>query len=237
MEKRMNKTYVIGDIHGAYEGLLQCMGKSGFDYASDRLICLGDVCDRRARVKECVDELLKVRNLVMIMGNHDRWALDWMEGGETEGIWLQQGGSDTVNSYRDGVPEEHILLFRKASYYYIANKKLFVHGGIDYRHPIEDQQQEDFIWDRSLVSRALELKDMPEKLTEYDEVFVGHTPTLNLPAGDQAGRYRSVPRSRFEDPVRLCNVWLMDTGAGWEGGRLSMMEVQTKEVFQSDRLY
>lgn len=52
----MKKTFVIGDIHGAYDALLQCLERSEFDYESDRLICLGDICDRRPHVKECVDE-------------------------------------------------------------------------------------------------------------------------------------------------------------------------------------
>ena len=38
------KTFVIGDIHGAYKALLQCFERSGFDYEKDHLIVLGDVC-------------------------------------------------------------------------------------------------------------------------------------------------------------------------------------------------
>ena len=34
-------------------------------------------------------------------------------------------------------------------------------------------------------------------------------------------------------PINACEVWLMDTGAGWSGV-LSMMNVNTKEVFSSD---
>jgi len=34
-------------------------------------------------------------------------------------------------------------------------------------------------------------------------------------------------------PVHSCEVWLMDTGAGWYG-KLSMMNIDTKKIFQSD---
>ena len=35
----------MGDIHGNYRGLLQCLEKSNFDYDNDKLIQLGDVVD------------------------------------------------------------------------------------------------------------------------------------------------------------------------------------------------
>ena len=69
------------------------------------------------------------------------------------------------------------------------------------------------------TSRTLALdfydKKINEKLTAYDEVYIGHTP---------------IP---FKKPVNAGDVWLMDTGAGWTGV-LSMMDINTKEVFTSD---
>ena len=54
------RTFVIGDIHGAYKALLECLELSKFKKNNDRLICLGDVCDRGRQVKECIDELLTI---------------------------------------------------------------------------------------------------------------------------------------------------------------------------------
>ena len=39
------RTFVIGDIHGSYTALMQCLALSDFDYQHDELIALGDVCD------------------------------------------------------------------------------------------------------------------------------------------------------------------------------------------------
>ena len=36
--------------------------------------------------------------------------------------------------------------------------------------------------------------------------------------------------------IKACEVWMMDTGAGWSGGVLTMMNIDTKEIFQSDRV-
>ena len=92
---------LIGDIHGNYQALKQCLKRSEFDAQSDRLIVLGDVCDGFAQVKECVDELLKIRHCDYIIGNHDVWALEWARHGVSQADWLKYGGKNTIKSYGD----------------------------------------------------------------------------------------------------------------------------------------
>jgi len=50
-------------------------------------------------------------------------------------------------------------------------------------------------------------------------VFVGHT-TTQKPYPDMK-------------PVHASNVWNLDQGAGWSG-KLTLMNIDTKEYFQSD---
>jgi serine/threonine protein phosphatase 1 len=216
----MARTFVIGDIHGAYPALKQCLDLSEFDYYSDRLICLGDVCDGWPQVKESVEELLKIRNLIYIMGNHDDWALKWFETGIIIEAWKLQGGESTINSYEGNIPESHVHLLQNARDYYLENNILFVHGGIEPGIPIEKQNREIFLWTRSLVKQAVYLTSRDEcvEFGSYTEIYVGHTPTLN---------FNSLV------PLKFCNVWLMDTGAGWNGGCLSMMEISTEKLFRS----
>ena len=207
----------MGDIHGAYRALRQCLDRSGFDHDSDQLIFLGDVADGWPETKECVDALLKIRNLIYIFGNHDFWTLEWMQTGYAEEIWLSQGGEATVKSYRNSVPKNHIDLLNHSLPYFLDNNKLFVHAGFDPLAPLEGQGLNTFLWDRNLARAVLDLhlKNHKGRLTDYDEVFLGHTP---------------VP---FGKPVNVGGVWLMDTGAGWSGV-LSMMDLDTKEIFSSD---
>jgi serine/threonine protein phosphatase 1 len=214
----MSKTFVMGDIHGAYRALRQCLERSSFDSENDHLICLGDVCDGWPETKESIDELLKIRNLTYLLGNHDFWTLHWMMTGNAENVWLSQGGDATVKSYRgDGIPPVHVNFLNKALPYFLLNNKLFVHAGIDPQHTLEQQDLNTFLWDRDLAYNALDSykKKSADKLTEFDEVYVGHTP---------------IP---FEKPIYSHGIWLMDTGAGWTGA-LSMMNINTKEIFMSD---
>jgi serine/threonine protein phosphatase 1 len=217
----MGRSFVIGDIHGAFRALKQCLELAEFDYSLDRLICLGDVCDGWPDVKESVEELLKIKQLVHIMGNHDEWALTWFNTGLSREIWATQGGSATMKSYADGIPESHINFLQNAHDYYLENNRLFVHGGIETEKPIELQGREVYLWNRSLVQLALYLtaKDDCIQIGGYSEIFVGHTPTQNF--------HSTVP-------LKYCNVWLMDTGAGWQGGQLSLMNIDSGQIFQSE---
>jgi serine/threonine protein phosphatase 1 len=211
----MPKTFVIGDIHGSYRALLQCFENSGFNYQKDTLICLGDVADGWPETRQAIDELLQIENIIYILGNHDFWALNWMETGYANDSWLMQGGQATIDSYEGKVPASHIQLLKSAMPYHIHHNKLFVHAGIDPRRPIEKQGIQTFLWDRSLAQLAKEKHNNSHRLTSYDSVFIGHTPIHE------------------DKPRQYCEVWMMDTGAGWSG-RLSMMNIETQECFVSD---
>jgi serine/threonine protein phosphatase 1 len=90
------KTFAIGDIHGACRAMMQCFERARFDYKKDRLIVMGDVCDGYPQVKQCIDELLKIKHCDLIIGNHDMWALDWALKGDMPEIWTSQGGDRTI---------------------------------------------------------------------------------------------------------------------------------------------
>jgi len=121
------------------------------------------------------------------------------------------------------MPASHQKLLAKAHHYYIMDQRIFVHAGILPDMDLEYQGQDIFLWDRSLVRIALQLKQEgnERKLGSFDEIYLGHTPTTRW--GD------------FK-PVNSCNVWMMDTGAAWNG-RLSIMNIHTKEYFQSDLVW
>jgi serine/threonine protein phosphatase 1 len=214
----MGRTFVIGDIHGAYRALIQCLVKSEFDNDKDHLICLGDVCDGWPETKRCIAQLLRINHLTYILGNHDTWLKKWMKSDVIENIWYVQGGEASIMSYAgEPVPKSHLEFLERAVLYYENENRLFVHAGIDKDMPLREQGEETFLWDRTLARQALNAykKDVSEKITQFDEVYIGHTPISDA------------------QPIFAGGVWLMDTGAGWTGV-LSMMNIETKEIFTSD---
>lgn len=212
----MSRTFVIGDIHGAHRALLQCLERAAFDRHNDTLICLGDVADGWPETKEAIDELLTIRKLIYIMGNHDFWTLQWLETNSPDEAWLMQGGLATLKSFQDIPRDRYITFFRNAKRYYIYNNCVFVHAGFDPNTAIETQASSILYWDRNLARMAQDFaaRNISISFSSYDAIYLGHTPVANA-------------------PVKVCNVWLLDSGAGWNG-RLSMMNIETKEVFQSD---
>lgn len=235
----------MGDIHGAKRAVEQCLERSGFDKEKDELIQLGDIVDGWKEVRETIDLLLEIKNLVVILGNHDQWAIDWWDGHFHGDIWTTQGGQRTIASYGNdptNVPQSHRDFFKKAALWFEDEKnRLFVHGGFDADQPIEGQPISDFLWDRSLVERACMRKRQKDEdhLSRFSEVYVGHTSTPYL-----NHRFKFVHaetrRKLLQDPeamkpIHACEIWMMDTGAGYEG-KLTIMDIDTKEYWQSDRV-
>lgn len=215
------KTFVIGDIHGSHKALVQCLKESSFDFKNDCIITLGDYCDGYPETFEVVETLLSIPNRISIMGNHDYWFYQYILAGLTPSIWLEQGGKATIKSYKKGIPKTHISFFNNLHSHLIIENNLFVHGGFYNEIAFEKNELIDFIWDRSLFELVyLKRNDKNFKLNNsFNEIFIGHTTTQ---------RY-----SEDIKPLNYCNLWNLDTGAGWNG-KLTIMNINTKEYWQSD---
>lgn len=213
--KNKNRTFVIGDIHGGHKSLLQCLQRAKFDYQKDTLISLGDIADGWPDVAECFNELLKIKNLIVVRGNHDQWLLEWMiNEDEKPQRWVRQGGAASLASYKKQTKKTrkaHKIFLENTPFYYIdSENRLFVHGGVEVGLPMSKQDQTYMMWDRSLVAAGA-------NVPQFKEVYIGHTTVSPL----------------SDHPVTFGNVTCMDTGGGWEW-KLSMMNIDTGEVFQSD---
>ncbi len=107
-------------------------------------------------------------------------------------VWITNGGTETIKGYCevsgiadwktfpihrviDIVPQSHIdLLTQKAYMYHEHEDYIFCHAGCDPTAPLDQQDDEIFLWDRSLykcvVQNILRKKEMPwEKI-----VVTGH---------------------------------------------------------------
>lgn len=216
------KTFVLGDSHGAYRALKQVLEKSSFDYENDRLICLGDVADGWPEVPELIEELMKIKNLVFIRGNHDQWLKDFLKEGKQPDVWVLQGGASSKDSYLFRRPElmkKHLeFLVKNRRFYFVDEEnRCYVHGGLEPGVPMNKQNNQVLMWDRRLWDER-HRSDQKRVLTQqFKEIYCGHTSIYHF----------------SHKPINYMNVWFMDTGGGWEGV-LSLMNVDTKEVFQSD---
>jgi len=234
------ETFVMGDIHGANLALEQCLERSGFNKAEDRLIQLGDVTDSYGDVYNCVETLLSIKNLIALKGNHDEWFREFLETGYHPQHWLQ-GAMGTAVSYLrltgredkivrklsgwktalrpSDIPASHIGFFKSQRLHFVdENNNCFVHGGFNRLLPFDQQQPFVYYWDRGLWNSALESNGVLATATPFKEIFIGHTPTSNW---------------ETDQPMKAANVCNLDTGAG-HTGRLTIMHVASHEYWQSD---
>lgn len=229
------RTLVVGDIHGGLRALVQVIDRAEIT-ENDTLIFLGDYVDgwsESAQVLQYLIELSKTNTCVFIKGNHDVWCEQWLAEDLENPIWYAHGGKETIESYK-GFSEEqkqhHLDFFESMPLYYVDDhKRLFVHAGFTSMHGVEREFEiQSFYFDRTLWEMALTMDKRlkrdsnyyPNRLKHYKEIYIGHTPTINY----------------FKmHPMNAANVWNIDTGAAFTG-RLSIVDVDTKAIFQSDIL-
>jgi len=231
------RTLVIGDIHSGWKALEQLLQKARVTH-EDKLIFLGDYVDGWSTAVETVDYLLnldKTHNCILIRGNHDELCYDWLKKKKDNPVWFQHGGEATMVSYEKASSEtiaRHLLFYETLENYHLDSKnRLFLHAGFTNLKGVEHEYfSKTFYWDRTLWELAQSLNPnmteddayYPSRLKHYKEIYIGHTP-ISKKASDV------VPR-------KAANVWNIDTGAAFKGP-LSLMDVDTKEVWQSEAVH
>lgn len=198
---------------------------------------------------------------VFIRGNHDEWCNEWLKTGVRNDSWYMLGGKSTIDSYvRTGhiVDHSHHMFFYKLHNYYIDEQNRgFVHGGFNSRKGLgHETYQSDYYWDRDLWQLALmshvrvheettddkgsvfmEGPSHSRRFDKHKEIFLGHTTTNNWHCKPHYPEYNELLQECKNGPITVpmnrCNVWNMDTGSGFRG-KLTIMDVDTKEFWQSD---
>lgn len=231
----MERTLVIGDIHGGLRGLVQVLEKAKTT-ENDRLVFLGDYVDGWSESAQLIDFLIGLsqkQTCIFMRGNHDIWCQEWLATSNKNETWLQHGGKSTLESYEgfgDDEKQRHLQFFEKMKDYYVDDfNNLFIHAGFSSMHgPEKEHYSSNYSWDRTLWEMALTMDKRikkhsllyPKRLLLFNEIYIGHTPTLNY---------------NVETPMKGCNVWNIDTGAAFTG-KLTCLDVDTKKFWQSDVL-
>ncbi len=236
----MNKHYVMTDLHGNYDDYLAMLQSICFD-KSDTLYILGDLCDRGPEAAKLYLDVMNRENVFCIMGNHEKMAVDALEGMVGQGLadpalmansnwfsialWVENGGQSTAQSLLQLSPEDRarVLNFIRELPLHRTLKLgdreyVMVHGGLSGYTPekaLEDYDVDDLVWDR------------PDQKAHFwpgenKVLLVGHTPTFYLQDQKPAAIYRGGG-----------NVIFLDCGAAYKeyGGRLGCLCLETGEEF------
>jgi len=231
------RTLVIGDIHSGLRALEQLLLKAKVT-TDDQLIFLGDYVDGWSTAVETISfllELQKTHQCIFIRGNHDELCYNWLSTGEDNAVWLQHGGTATRTSYKkaeNATIQRHMYFYENLQNYYLdAKNRLFLHAGFTNLKGVAFEYfPTTFYWDRTLWEMVQSLDPnllqsdakYPSRLRHYKEIYIGHTPISK--------------RLSEVKPINLANVWNVDTGAAFKGP-LTLLDVDTKEFWQSEPVY
>lgn len=200
----MHTIYAMSDIHGmsmAFQRRLDGLDMDEFRHGSARLILLGDYINRgpdSLAVLEKVYELQKDLgdNMTVLMGNHDKWFLDYLQGHNPQ--WLndlkatdfikeflsdENMGSfnmltarhqyhlthDIVRRSFEAYNGELYAWMKSLPLYYETEHQIYVHAGVD-------EEAEDW-WPYGTSEEMFIEKYPPSKGSFYMDIIAGHVST------------------------------------------------------------
>lgn len=186
------RTLAIGDIHGGWSHLIKLLGFVNYKAGNDRLIFLGDYVDRGDNSKEVLDLLIDLKqkdvNTICLMGNHEDLMLSNIleNGRHSRSLWFSNGCDATLKSFGltlfgnlNTIELKYINFLQSLKQIYIDEelKMVFVHGGIDPRRPVYDQDLLNIY--RGPMWIRMDFFNNPDPAPGYKVIF-GHTPTYNI---------------------------------------------------------
>ncbi|MDF1762547.1 MAG: metallophosphoesterase [Oleibacter sp.] len=91
--------FVVGDIHGEVSKLRKQLNEIGFNYKTDRLICVGDLIDRGAESPEAL-ALLNESWFYSVVGNHEVLMVGGLkyQNNKQRMTWIENGGNWIMNT-------------------------------------------------------------------------------------------------------------------------------------------
>lgn len=150
----MKKYFVITDVHGFYDQMIEALNNAGFDKDNPEhiLVSCGDLFDRGKKPRECLEYLMNIPKdrRVFVCGNHEDNLMDLISGSKMlDSADVSNGTVGTVlmlngESLQGRKTVEHLLdccdklkkdemlqgYFSELRDYYELDNYIFVHGWI-----------------------------------------------------------------------------------------------------------
>ena len=170
---------MITDIHGELGKLENVLSKIE-TRSDDIFVFLGDYIDRGPDSKGVVEKVIEISQhfkTITLIGSHEYALLHANPEEYYNDLFWNYGGPATVRSYGgrfENILAEHGDFYRSLKFYYLTEKYLFVHAGIDPRFSLEEQCETDLVYIRSAFYRNKH--NLPQKIifghTEFDAPLV-----------------------------------------------------------------
>lgn len=196
----------ITDIHGELEKLNNLLSKIETK-PDDVFVFMGDYIDRGANSKGVVDRIIEQGNThkcIYLIGSHEYALLHSQTDDYYQWLFENYGGPATERSYGgfQNILRTHGDFFKSLRFYYLTDKYLFVHAGINPAYPLEDQNEVDLVYIRGKFIYSKH--KLPQKIifghTEFDKPYIDEG-KIGIDLG--CGKYRN---------AKLCALILDEGG-------------------------
>ena len=207
----MKRKLAIGDVHGCLTSLKTLLEHLE-PQEQDTVIMLGDYVDRGPDSRGVIDYLINwpwPSKLVLLKGNHEIIMAEAGYSADRLSYWCQVGGLETIASYDAqfaNIPGSHWRFINDALPCYETKKWIYVHGGIDPKEDLENQDPVEMAWRRFPDARQHK---------SGKRVVCGHT----------------IQRSGF--PTDGDHTICIDTGA-CRGGWLTCLDAKRGKYWQAN---
>lgn len=179
----MNRTIIIGDIHGCYDELISLLDKLALA-ADDCVIAVGDLVVKGTHNKETLNLFITDSRFSSVLGNHDRALVRYWRG---EKISLKPDQAAARNELE--VDEESYAAYLGGLPLMIdLGSHLVVHAGVRPGIALNEQAVEDLVELRTLGPDRTSREGTPwyEAYENEKIVLFGHWPNANLRRGPAA---------------------------------------------------
>ncbi|WP_299493740.1 metallophosphoesterase [Acaryochloris sp. IP29b_bin.137] len=171
------RRFVIGDIHGNFQGLLDLLSLLNLN-SSDQIYFLGDLIDRGPDSSKVVDFVMDEGH-ICLLGNHEQMMVlalaNLSPNSPVLQMWLQAGGKKTLESYNSQEHLwKHLSWLKSLPNYLDLGDFWLVHAGIHPDIPLELQTDQEFCWIRR------EFHNMSKPYFANKTIITGHTMTFTF---------------------------------------------------------
>ncbi len=194
----MNKTFVVGDLHGCYDEFIALSNQIGIA-DSDLLIALGDIVDRGNKSQELYHYFKNRDNSVVLMGNHERKHQRGILSYSQEIVKVQ-----FAEQY-----EEFKAWTNTLPYYYETEDAIIIHAFFEHDKTL-GAQKEEVLAGTTSGSRLLEAKYGTGKY--WSDYYDGKKPIIY-------GHHVTGDKPKIKN-----NTYGIDTGA-CHAGYLTIIEL------------
>lgn len=214
-------TYVISDVHGQFDALMEMLRVIKFT-EEDELYILGDVIDRGPKSIECIKWIMMQDNVLALLGNHELMLYDTYIH-DAQAIYhslteirenMSKEEQQNIMKWIEDLPECKLIT--------INGKKFY----LNHTQAVSNDYFKEELVDRMFPDYST--YDNYNDLTIKDIISIhGHVPTMEMRRWNNQKKDCSIWKNKSETIIDI------DCGAGYpkEGGKLGCLRLNDMQEF------